>query len=175
MVCIGSGPSLTPEDCELVRQAGHPVIVTNNTHELCPWASAVFAFDTQWWKVYRDKIAGFAGRKWAGTMLAQKYGAEPLQPWIPLFRNSGCCAISAAMGAGASRIILLGYDGGRFKNRAHWHPDHVGMSNCDTAPMWPRLFGLLAKRARRDGVEIINASRRTHLACFPVDRLERVL
>lgn len=176
VVCVGSGPSLSKEDCELVRLSGHPVVVTNNTHEMCQWADVLFAFDSRWWRTYQDRVKGFKGRKLSGSILSVKYGAEPVQDWYSIYRNSGCCAVSVALAAGASRVILLGFDGGRFKNRAHWHADHPeGLGNADTVAIWPMLFGILAKRARRAGVQIINASRQTHLTAFKVARLEDVL
>lgn len=176
VVCVGSGPSLTKEDCELVRLSGHPVVVTNNTYELCPWADVLFAFDSRWWRTYQDQVAGFKGRKLSGSILSKKYGSEPVQSWYSIYRNSGCCAVAVAMAAGASKVILVGFDGGRFNNKAHWHADHPeGLGNADTVNMWPMLFGILAKRARRENVQIINASRKTHLTCFKTACLEDVL
>lgn len=176
VVCIASGPSLTAEDCELVRAAGHPVVVTNTTFQLCPWADVLFAFDAKWWREYQDQVAQFAGRKLSGSLLAVKYGAEPVQPWFSIYRNSGCCAISLALAAGAERVVMLGYDGGFHDGRAHWHADHPKpMGNADTVADWPRLFGIVAKNARRAGIPVINASRRTALTCFPRADLQTVL
>lgn len=179
-VAIASGPSLTAEDCELVRAAGHPVIVTNTTFRLCPWADAMFAFDTKWWKAYGEELAEvFAGRKFGGTQISANYGAESMWgvDWFRGYRNSGCCAISLAIGAGASRIIMLGYDAKRSrKGKSHWHGDHpAGLENVGTVADWPRLFGVLAKHARRAEVEVLNASRETALTCFRRAELEIAL
>ena len=62
VVCIASGPSLTAEDCELVRESGCPVIVTNTTFRLCPWADMLYAFDRPWWNHYKLIGCYFTGR-----------------------------------------------------------------------------------------------------------------
>jgi len=56
VVCIASGPSLTKEDCAAVKvwrdqSQNRRVIVTNTTHELCPWADFLFAMDSAWWRL----------------------------------------------------------------------------------------------------------------------------
>src|SRR3546814_7286157 len=63
VACIASGPSLTAEDCESIRTAGLPAIVTNNTWQLAPWADVLYAGDYQWWKRYGEECT-FAGSRW---------------------------------------------------------------------------------------------------------------
>ena len=173
VVCIGSGPSLLAEDCALVRDSGLTTIVTNTTFRLCPWAHVLFGFDAKWWKHYRDEVATFRGEKISSSRLAEKYGARTI---VLGFRNSGACAITLAMSRGAARVVLLGYDAMFDETRRHWHDDHpAGMENAGMMADWPRQFELVAKTARRRGVEIINASRRTRLTCFPVMPLEDAL
>jgi len=172
-VCIASGPSLTPEDCERVRKSGHKTIVTNTTFRLCPWADVLYGFDSRWWREYQDEVSSFKGEKLSFSQIAQNYGAK----WKPVSgRNSGVCAIAVAMAKGARRIILLAYDCMFDGDRKHWHADHPkGLNNADSITDWPRQFAMIAKHAKRLGVEIINASRRTALTCFPVAKLEDVL
>jgi hypothetical protein len=180
VVCIASGPSLTASDCALVRAAGHPVVVTNTTFRLCPWADVLFAFDSRWWKMYQAEVeATFAGRKIAVHPSAEKYGAESTvgEPWFGIYRNSGACAGSLAIASGAARVILLGYDCGFARDgRKHWHSDHPEpLENAATLPDWKRLFAILARRARQAGVPVLNASRHTTLECFKRVELESVL
>jgi hypothetical protein len=138
----------------------------------------LFGFDAKWWKHYRKEVDGFHGRKVSASPQAEKYGAEnpyPL-PWFSIYRNSGCCAVSIAIAAGASKVVLLGYDCGFIGRRRHWHDDHPkGMGNADMLLDWKRLFGLLAKQARRAGVKVVNASRHTTLECFERAELELAL
>ena len=174
-IVIGSGPSLTAEDCELVRASGHPVVVTNTTFRACPWADALFAFDAKWWQVYQEEVfATFAGRKVSSSHLAGKYDVEI----IPRrHRNSGAAAVGLAMDYGAERVVLLGFDLQVGPNgESHWHGDHIhGLGNTQSIGDWPRHFKILAKHAEKKGVEIVNASRRTALQAFPLVTLEDVL
>lgn len=173
VVCIASGPSLTPEDCALVRDSGLTTIVTNTTFRACPWAHVLYGFDANWWKHYRHEVATFAGEKLSASSLADKYGAHRV---VLGYRNSGACAIALAMSRGAARVVLLAYDAMFAGTRRHWHADHpAGMENAGTMADWPRQFGMVAKAARRKGVEIVNASRRTRLTCFPRMALEDAL
>lgn len=178
VVCIASGPSLTPSDCEKVRASGHPVIVTNTTYRLCPWADALFGFDSKWWKVHHEEVKAFEGRKFTASPLAVKYGAEMIggMPWFSTYRNSGACAVSLAMGGRSKRIVLLGFDASFDKGKTHWHGDHPkGLENAGTIATWGWLFGILATRATAAGVDVVNASRRTALTCFRRADLEDVL
>jgi hypothetical protein len=179
VVCIASGPSLTVEDCARAEAAGHPVVVTNTTFRLCPRAAALYAFDLRWWKVYHEEVkANFSGRRFSASTVAANYGAEPTfgATWFRGFRNSGASAVSLAIGAGAARVIMLGFDAGFQDGRKHWHGDHPdGLGNADTVGDWARQFEMVAKYAARAGVEIVNASRRTRLACFPRAELEASL
>lgn len=173
-IVIASGPSLTSGDCELVRASGHPTIVTNTTFRMCPWADVLYAFDAKWWKTYRNEVmTTFHGEKISASMVAAKYGAKVAAVG---YRNSGACAIAFAMTRGAKKIALLGFDAMFWKGRRHWHADHPpGMENASTIADWGRQFDMLAKSARRRGVEIVNASRRTRITCFPRVELQDVL
>lgn len=178
VVCIASGPSLTPEDCEVARAAAHPVIVTNTTFRLCPWADVLYGFDAKWWKAHHGEVQEkFGGQRLCGTQVGEKYGARWLAaPWFRAYRNSGACAASLALAGGAAKVVLLGYDAGFMDGKAHWHEDHPkGLENATSIADWPRQFALLAKDARRRGVPVVNASRRTRLECFPRAELRTVL
>jgi hypothetical protein len=186
VVCIASGPSLTEEDCEAVRLAGHPTIVTNTTFRRCLWADAVVGFDSRWWNAVDDecKRAGFAtyAEEVKATFRGQRFTCSQLKtlgasslyqvPWFRLFANSGASAISLAISGGASRVVLLGYDCQRTGGKSHWHGDHGktmqgrALSNCKSLPEWPAIFARVAKFANGKGVDIVNCSRATALQCF---------
>ena len=179
VVCIASGPSLTADDCALVREAGYRTVVTNTTFRIAPWADALFAFDARWWKVYHKEVhASFAGLKLSASQIAQNYGAQITfgASWFRGFRNSGACAVSLAICAGARRIVMLGFDAMADAGRKHWHGDHPeGLENATSMPMWPQQFDSLARFASERGVVAVNASRRTRLTCFPTLALEDAL
>lgn len=174
VVCLASGPSLIADDVAAVQLAGHPVVVTNTTFRIAPWADVLFGFDARWWREHIAEVRlTFKGRLMSGSLMAPKAGpVETLHaaPWFRRYGNSGACAVSIAVGAGAKRIVLLGYDccRGRDSQRAwHWHGDHPnGISNCKSMAKWPYQFGKLADWAKGQGVQVINASRRTALVCF---------
>ena len=100
---------------------------------------------------------------------------ELLQGLTDLPLELGKGAIYQALG-GAARIVLLGYDAEFTDGRKHWHDDHPPeLENATSVADWPRLFGILARRAQRSGVQIVNASRATALECFPRVELEAAL
>lgn len=171
VVCIASGPSLTAEDCEAVRASGHPVIVTNTTFRLCPWADVLFAFDGKWWKEYHEEVkATFKGRMLSAAQIAPNFGAESTfgAPWFTAVGNSGVSAISLAISGKAKKIVLLGFDCQKTGGRVHWHGDHPGsLSNAKTIMMWPKQFDIIAGRAKAAGIPVVNSTRQTVLKCFP--------
>lgn len=172
VVCIASGPSLTADDCELVRESGHPTVVTNTTFRLCPWADVLYGFDSRWWNHYESETKYFRGEKLSASAIAVHHGAahHPVG-----YRNSGVCAIALAMVRGASKIVMLGYDVGFWEGRKHWHDDYETLPNAHTIEEWPAQFAHLAKQARLRGIEVLNASRRTALECFQRVDLEDAL
>lgn len=171
VVCIGSGPSLTAADCDAARMARLPVIVTNSTFRLCPWAHALFGFDFAWWRVHIDEVRStFRGRlfcqsaRWAMRDLEWP-GAHAR---YRSFGNSGACAVALAVAARARRVILLGFDGQLTGGQSHHHGDHPApLRNCDSLPAWQRQFTRLAAWAEGYGVPVVNATRETALDQFP--------
>lgn len=179
VVCIASGPSLTAEDCQLVRASGYPVVVTNTTFRAAPWADVLIGHDLKWWLKYLDEVNKvFAGRRISQSQVAPRHGIESTfgQPWFRSFANSGCSAISLGISGGAKKIVLLAFDCcvGPEKQK-HWHPDHQGLSNCLSMPNWPAQFAKVAAYARSKGVRVVNCSRRTALKCFELGDLETEL
>ncbi len=167
VVCIASGPSLTQADCDLVNNSGHPVIVTNTTFKLCPWADVLFGYDAKWWNYYHAEVKQvFTGRLISISHAVRHLGVESLHnvDWFHGSGNSGVCAIALAIGGGASKIVLLGYDCS-IDNKSHWHGDHPKeLTNCLSIKRWPSQFSGVARYAKN--IPIINASRETTLTCF---------
>lgn len=179
-VCIASGPSLTSGDCELVRRASMPTIVTNTAFRWCPWADALFAFDLKWWRLYHEEVtAQFGGRRLSASAVAANYGAELVcgPAHYRLYRNSGACAVAWAMDQGASSVVLLGYDAMLGDDgKTHCHGDHPKeLENASSIADWDRQFARLARDATTRGVSVVNASRRTALTCFEREPLESAL
>lgn len=179
VVCLASGPSLTPDDCNLVRLSGHPTIVTNTTFRLAPWADVLFGFDSKWWKEYGNEVAGvFKGDRVTCSVVGHSLGIATMhqQHWFRHFNNSGASAISLAIIGGAKRVILLGYDCQKTDGKTHWHGDHPrALGNAHSLPNWPRFFANVAKYAKTVDIPVLNCSRATALACFPRVELENVI
>lgn len=88
--------------------------------------------------------------------------------------NSGYQAINLAYLLGASKIVLLGYDMQRDGEQVHFfgnHPYHKPGGGPTNSLMkdWCEKFVALARDLNNEGVEVINATRKTALTAF--DRL----
>jgi uncharacterized protein (DUF2461 family) len=168
VACLASGPSLTAEDCNTVRHLKR--IVTNTTFRLARDAEALYAMDQRWWKEHHEEVAcTFHGERFCWSKLGAKYGATVTEGLFNCvgFGNSGANAISLAIYAGASTVILLGFDCRRTNGMSHWHGDHPkSLSNAQSIAMWPEKFKRVADHAKRQGVRIVNCSRSTALKCF---------
>lgn len=180
VACLASGPSLTAEDCETVRAAGLPTIVTNTTFKLCPWADVLFGFDSAWWREYKKEVDEvFKGARLTCSLAGRSFGIDTLHQqdaWFRSFGNSGTAAISLAVVGGASRVLLLGYDCQKTGGKTHWHGDHPKtMGNARSMPTWPRRFKQVSAFAQSKGVPVLNCSRETALACFPRVSLDQAL
>jgi len=166
-VCIASGPSLTREDCALVKAwqgESRGVVVVNNTYVLCPWADALYAMDNEWWRVHLGCVYNY----FTGTLYS-RYGNYGTHRVADHGRNSGAGAILLAASLGAKRILLLGYDC-QTGERKHWHEDHEKpLGNCESMIHWPGHFQKV-----KDSIEseVINCSRSTALTVFPRGTLE---
>lgn len=178
--CLASGPSLTAEDVEIVREwrdrTGGFVVVTNTTFRLAPWADWLFAMDEKWWLEYLEEVRQvFKGRLVTNNNRATFIGVEHPAQFLGIFDafgNSGCGAISLASRLGAETIYLLGYDCS-IEDGAHWHGDHPDtLNNCQSVGKWHKQFEVMAYRMRKNN--IINASRKSALSMFPRLPLESV-
>lgn len=179
MVCLASGPSLTADDVAAIRAAGLHTIVTNTTFRDAPWADVVIGMDHAWWNAHDKEVqATFAGDK----LTTATYPCRSVKtlrglPGFFAFGNSGADAISLAIFAGASRVILLGFDCSKSPaGKAHHHEDHPKpLSNCRSITQWPAKFARVARYAKTMDCEVLNASRRTILDCFVRVSLEDAL
>lgn len=174
VVCIASGPSLTAQDCELVRLSGLFTIVVNTSYRLAPWADVLYAGDRQWWNAYGREAKETIAQCWtASADSAERFGLHRFEArdW----ENSGFQAIELAIEHfKAERIVLLGYDMQHTGGARHWHPDHAQeMGNADDVQTWPARFHDL--RERFMDVDFVNCTRQTALTCFKRRALENEL
>ena len=165
----------------MVRAAGVPLIVCNDSWRLAPWAEALVAMDTAWWRQHGATIAEqFDGVRFGFTSMAQKWGASHSAYGKQLhhFGNTGAAAIALAVRSQAATVLLVGYDAIPDEDGAlHWHGSHAAPLKNPEASMhrWPAQFEVVAEHARRHRVQVINCSRRTVLQCFERMTLEEAL
>jgi hypothetical protein len=160
-------------------------MVVNDNYRLAPWADWLYACDGRWWDVYASDVrAKFAGECWTRDEIAAKrYGlhwirssSQPgLSPDNSLIHeggNSGYQAINLARNFGAKRIVLLGYDMGG----PHWFGDHPReLPVLSNYTIFLANFPQLAADLKREGVEVVNCTRKTALDCFPKATIEDAL
>lgn len=178
---LASGPSLTLSDVTLVRRYARahdcPVLVTNSTYRLAPWADVLFFHDSQWWRVHgEDVLRNFAGQIVTVCELDHPRMLNLRKQPFNAYKNSGGGAISFAMYAGARRVITLGLDGQPAPNgRQHWHAPDPVLGDATGLSLFLPCFPALEQDAAQQGVEIINASRQTAITCFQRQPLESIL
>jgi len=185
---FASGPSLTQADADACRGLGRAIAV-NATFARVPWADVLYAADLRFWRVYDEEIrATFAGERWSssesaraffGAHFIEKLGGEGFTRRPGAINgggNSGYQALHLAATWGCTRVVLLGFDMQRTGGLAHWHGPHKGgLPNGQGFQHLIRRFGYLARDLRRLGVEVINCTRETALACFMRQPLEDVI
>ena len=149
------------------------MIVVNTTFRAALWADALFAIDANWWERYIEEVRrDFLGATYSSNDFHGLVGVVP-KPF-KAFGNSGAGAIALAAKAGASRVLMLGYDGRAAGARVHWHGDHpAGLGNAGSMPKWDGQFRELRDSLAR--LQIVNASRATALEMFPRVDLARAL
>lgn len=87
-------------------------------------------------------------------------------------QNGGYQAINIAILAGASRILLIGYDMKYTGGRSHWHGDHPVTVPEAWYSSYKKHFERLAKAPP---VPIINCTLDTAIEGFPRGEIEEVL
>jgi hypothetical protein len=185
-VVIASGPSLTAEDCELVRQARaadlvRVVSVSNAWKHCAKWADAFFAADRRYWKHYMpEMLRAGVPRECMVTCCTQTYGLDKIalirasnRPGLGTYElhtggNSGYMGVNLAYLYGARRILLLGLDCSAGPDGAkHFDGPHPSpLVQAMPFPEWVKRFDKLATDLKAKGATVINCSRRTALECF---------
>lgn len=194
-VVIAAGPSLTVEDCALVRAARERdevrvVSVSNAWKHCATWADAFFSADRRYWKHYLPQMlkAGAPKARMVTTcnLTEQQDGITRVRmanrPGLGLAEvytggNSGYMGINLAYLYGARRIVLLGLDCQPGPNgERHFDGDHPApLTQHQPFGEWVKRFKTLAEDCDKRGVEVINCSRRTALQCFKRGDLAEVL
>jgi hypothetical protein len=199
-VVLGTGPSLTREQIELVERRRLRTFGCNNSifataldvHLACNW---------QWWRHYYPQVVGLPGDKWTtrpeliGVYPGVDYIMEKWEPglstdpsYICAHHGSGPQILNMALHYGAKKIILLGWDmrfPGKVSDREYKGRRHYFGSNGEypaSMQHWPRtgpegeLTGLIDEMRTIEpaayGIDIVNCTPNTALDCFRRGQLD---
>ena len=168
------------------------VVAVNRSHELVPWADALYACDGGFWARYPGARA-FPGLKFSHdedacalvpdiikvtlAKVAGRYVDTPVREpagTIACGLNSGYQALNLVAQTGVRRIILVAYD----MRGKHWHPDHgrgLGNPAADSLAKWAAHFDAAAPVYASWGIEVLNASPISAITAFPKVDLEEAL
>jgi hypothetical protein len=195
VVIVAGGPSVNLKQIRHVARAkltcaGIKVIAVNDAIYPCWWADWLHACDAKWWNWHRlsaTKVDAVKTTCSKGVPWAEKINVVPSDPktgWRGGFPgrqdtvagggNGGYQSIQIAAKAGASKIILLGFDMPG-DNGAHWfgdHPDNIRSNYEETMlPHFPSLIEPL----ERMGADVVNCTPGSALTCFRTADLETEL
>ena len=162
---LAPGPSASAEDAERVRAAGIPLGVISSAFPLAPWADFIAATDGGWWRKYPE-VKQLAGRKYS---MHEVRGVERVKVPGYVAVNSGVLGLECAKRNGATRILLLGFD----MHGSHFFGPYTnGLSNTSETKRRMHLSQYARWERANPGIEVINCTPGSALACFPRARLE---
>lgn len=178
---------------------GKHVIGVNAAFLMGTWMDVVFYGDGGFFFANRNALLKYPklrvtcnpnikNRKEAAVMKhVQRDGKKPQglstrSGYVSWNGNSGAAAINLASQMGSKRIILLGFDMNLDKNsKQHWHSQYKSAKRQNTdSKKLPfhrhiRCFPLIARDAKRQGIEIINVSPESAIRDFVKCKLKDVL
>lgn len=170
---LASGPGMSAEIAAAVRQSNLPCIAINDTYRLAPFADMLYGADSEWWE-HRRGVPEFSGIKVCcqftvlGVLVLKHTGTSGFDDnpaHVRTGSNSGYQAVHIAVHAGASRVLLFGFD----MQGSHWHGPHLAPlrnTSPDTFEKFREHFTTLAPVLKSRGVEVLNCTPDSRLACF---------
>ena len=200
-VIIASGPSLTRQDCDFVvekwlfdlSKTVRIILINDSWRATDGVGDVLYGADPEWWRERKpDRIDCCAeywtqNKNWKNPNEHQDYGLRCIRSepgadlsldmrFIYQGSNSSFQAMNLAVLFGASRIVFLGLDLSADGDKTHWHdyPDEFKRMEPGYA-LFQKAFETVAPKLQSAGVEVINASRRTALECFPRQTIQEAL
>lgn len=122
VVCIGTGPSLKPEQIDIAREKGFRLFGCNNVFKIVPDLEVLYGCNEAWWSTYWDEVKDHPCEKWTTNAASAKryklhwisekfgYGLCENPSMIHHGHGSGYSLVGVAHKLGATRVLLLGYD-----------------------------------------------------------------
>jgi hypothetical protein len=189
-VILASGPSLTFEDVEYVKNSDAAVITVNTTFKIAPWADVHYSNDNDWYETYLpEMLRDCEGRLICGYPKPFSSMVETIPYDTSLSDlsfdgrrlcwggNSGFAAINLAIMLGAKKIVLLGYDHDWTDGNSHHHGDHPKHLQHKKPGFhrWTPWHERAAVTMKKKGIEIYNCTPTTNLRSYPIVPLRQVL
>jgi len=177
IVCLGSGPSLTPEDVADCRRFNTYIIAVNDAYHLAPWAPVIYSSDATWWRRHADLASSSAVKYtiddeardllWVKRLARSGQSGLELDPrGLRSGGHSGYAAINLAAHLGAATIVLLGYDMQPGRQGHHFFGDHPDGSHVPYET-WIDVYTTLLSPLAEQRITIWNASRETAITAIP--------
>ena len=141
---IGGGPSLHISDIKHLRERGYRLIGVNDAYrfgvdiDICFWGDGDWYFGNPLKKHpgHRSQVQAWPGLRVTiapecveepgvlGLVRWSEPGLHPL-PRLHWYQSSGLSAVALAVQLGATKVVLLGFDGKRVEGKHNWHDDNV--------------------------------------------------
>lgn len=189
---LGGGPSLTQAQIDYCRDKAY-VIAINNAYALARWADIVYFADARWYRWHTESPVFRAitvplvtienvqlhavDKRVQSLQMGRARDLSEQRDTLNTGSNGGFQAINFAYLAGATRIILLGFDMQANADGAlNWHTEHKvrGTQHVYKNIMAPR-FATALPQLQRAGVGVINATPDSALKCFRNEDLAKCL
>lgn len=195
IVC-GTGPSITPEQIEIVNNSGCRVFGANRAYEIFD-CEVVHGCNWQFWELHYPKIAKLGVDMWTTRKrLEGKYprlqyieerwedGLSREPHWISAHHGTGPQLVNIAYLYGCTRLLLVGWDmayRGKTGPRSYEKRRYLGEDEL-TRGHWPQTgpngeqTGLIKEmetiKPEDYGIEIINCTQGSAMKCFPFGDLK---
>lgn len=157
---LAPGPSASVAIAESIQHL--PTGAVGNAFQLAPWAAFIASTDAGWWRKYPEAHALDVPKFCMGVM----GGVERVT--IPGFGapvNSGVLALECAVRAGATRILLLGFD----MHGSHFFGAYTnGLRNTQPHQRANHLKQYQQWADANRGIEVVNCTIGSALKCFPM-------
>jgi hypothetical protein len=166
------------------------VIGVNVAYQLGNWVDFVYFTDFEFVQLHKNKLRKHKGVKVTGNRESSIFDfcKIVLQPETPngicdkpntvyQNRNSGAGAINLAYHLGATRIVLIGFDGIKIDDKIHFHSEYENtiLENIQhpiTTKHQP--YKEIKDDADRLGIEIINTSFASSIKEFKKEPIEKI-
>lgn len=185
VLLVAGGPSLTARDVCRWRSLVDVTAVVNDGVKMVPDADLLWFTDRAWYEMNAATVRAFPGQaatlenyalqsEVSGIWCVHNFGNtgvfHPDRDGVMSGNNSGYALLHFAVHAGATNIVLLGYDCKVGPKGVHWFGDHPAPLNnpdADRLSVWSHRFAQLADVLAARGVLVVNASPDSALTCFP--------